>query len=99
MGAATKDAETFVKNALFNTPKPEQYEFDCLQIPVKYALNGQTVNLIDEKLINAAHENNISVQYWTINDKATMEKLIALKCDAIMTDDPYLLRTVLNNAN
>ena len=98
MGAATKDAETFVKNALFNTAKPDQYEFDCLQIPVKYALNGQTVDLIDEKLINAAHENNISVQYWTINDKATMEKLIALKCDAIMTDDPYLLRTVLNNA-
>lgn len=96
MGAATKDAETFVKNVLYSTPAPEKYEFDCLQIPTKYFIGSTSANLADEKIIKTAHLNNISVQYWTINDAATMRQLIELKCDAIMTDDPFLLRQILD---
>jgi glycerophosphoryl diester phosphodiesterase len=39
----------------------------------------------------------MAVQYWTINDETEMRKLIEKKCDAIMTDDPDLLRQVLNS--
>ena len=39
----------------------------------------------------------MAVQYWTINDEAEMRHLIDLGCDAIMTDNPKLLREVLNS--
>jgi glycerophosphoryl diester phosphodiesterase len=51
---------------------------------------------LDKKTyINRAHRRNISVQYWTINDKETMRHLIKLGADVIMTDNPDLLYDVL----
>ena len=38
---------------------------------------------------------NIAVQFWTINDENDMRFLIERGVDAIMTDDPQLLRRVL----
>lgn len=94
-GASTSGANGFVSDVLVKNSVKESYDFSCLQIPV----SSGSVNLINEKLINVAHEKNIAVQYWTINDEATMENLISAKCDAIMTDDPALLRKVLNESN
>ena len=95
-GASTSEASSFVMDVLLNDSVKESYGFTCLQIPTSYNFNSTMVDLIDEKLLQTAHEKDIAVQYWTINDRATMEKLIDAKCDAIMTDDPTLLRTVLN---
>ena len=39
----------------------------------------------------------MAVQYWTINDEETMRELIDKGCDAIMTDDPKLLKSVLDS--
>ncbi len=41
------------------------------------------------------HRRNIAVQYWTINDADEMRELIELGCDCIMTDNPVLLKQVL----
>ena len=95
-GASTSVAEKFVKKELLGMPVTATYDFSCLQIPTTYSMSGTTVNLIDSKLIDAAHKNNIAVQYWTINDEATMKSLIKTDCDAIMTDNPKLLREILN---
>ena len=53
---------------------------------------------LDKKTyIKRAHRRNIAVQYWTINEEEDMRHLIDLGCDAIMTDDPALLKTVLDS--
>jgi glycerophosphoryl diester phosphodiesterase len=41
------------------------------------------------------HGLGLSLHYWTINDPAEAERLIALGADAIMTDDPARLAPVL----
>lgn len=98
-GASTAKANTFVKDVLLNNSVKESYEFDCLQIPITYTFNGSNVDLVNKVLIDAAHSKNISVQYWTINDRATMQKLVTSNCDVIMTDYPDILREILNASN
>ena len=70
--------------------------FTCLQIPTSYDV-GITLNLDKKGIIKRAHKRNIAVQYWTINDEETMRDLVKLGSDAIMTDDPVLLREVLES--
>ena len=48
-------------------------------------------------LIKRAHRRKIAVQYWTINEEEEMRRLIELGCDAIMTDNPKLLKEVLED--
>ena len=69
------------------------YKFEALQIPTSY-YNG-LIYLGYTRLINAAHEHNIAVQYWTINDAETVAELAAKGADAIMTDYPDMAYEVL----
>ena len=71
--------------------------FACLQIPTSYTIKGVELKLNKKTYIRRAHRRNIAVQYWTINDEETMRELIELGCDAIMTDNPELLRNVLES--
>ena len=73
------------------------YKFEALQIPTTY-YNG-LVYLGSTRLINRAHEYDIAVQYWTINDAETVAELSAKGADAIMTDYPDMAWEVLNGAN
>ena len=72
----------------------EKSSFACLQIPMSYEL-GIEIQLDNRWLINRAHRRNVAVQYWTINDAEDMRHLIDLGCDCIITDDPLLLKFVL----
>ena len=56
---------------------------------------GIEIYLNKQTLIDRAHRRNIAVQYWTINDADEMRELIELGCDCIMTDNPELLKSVL----
>jgi glycerophosphoryl diester phosphodiesterase len=53
------------------------------------------IQVIDKRFVKAAHEREIAVHVWTINDRAKMEWLIDLGVDGIFTDEPALLRDVL----
>ena len=68
------------------------YKFKALQIPA----NQFVVHLGTSRLVNYAHENNIAVQYWTINDEETMEMLRDIGADCIMSDNPALCYEVVN---
>ena len=57
---------------------------------------GIELKLDSKTIIDRAHRRNIAVQYWTINDADEMRRLIELGCDCIMTDDPALLQSVLD---
>ena len=71
------------------------YKFEALQIPTSYY--SGLIYLGSTRLINAAHEHNIAVQYWSINDAETVAELAAKGADAIMTDYPDMAYEVLRS--
>ena len=93
-GAPTGTAGKFVVTQFLGVNIFDTSDFACLQIPTSYDL-GITLNLDKKTLIKRAHRRNVAVQYWTINDEDEMRELIELGCDAIMTDNPELLKKVL----
>ena len=94
-GAPTGTAAKFVLTHYLGVNLFDNSDFACLQIPTSYDL-GIEIFLDDKGIIDRAHKRNIAVQYWTINDPDEMRHLIELGCDCIMTDNPELLREVLN---
>ena len=66
-------------------------QVNALQIPTK----DSRINLKDQKLIRGARKKGMEVHYWTINDPETMQELIDLGADGIITDRPDLLIELL----
>ncbi len=64
---------------------------DCVQVPT--AQWG--VRIVDRGFVQAAHRGGLQVHVWTIDDRPTMERLLDLGVDGIMSDRPTLLREVL----
>ena len=94
-GAPTGSAAKFVITQMLGVNIFDNGDFACLQIPMSYDL-GIEFKLDKKSYIDRAHLRNIAVQYWTINDPDEMRHLIELGCDAIMTDNPILLKQVLD---
>ena len=94
-GAPTGTAAKFVLTTFTGVNLFDNSDFACLQIPTSYDL-GVEIFLDFQMLISRAHRRNVAVQYWTINDADEMRELIELGCDCIMTDNPVLLKQVLD---
>ena len=94
-GAPMGTAAKFIVTQMLRVNIFDDGDFACLQIPVEYDI-GITLKLAKKNYIKRAHKRNIAVQYWTVNDEQTMRMLIDLGCDCIMTDDPELLQSVLD---
>jgi glycerophosphoryl diester phosphodiesterase len=47
--------------------------------------------LVDEAFVDAAHRSGKAVHVWTVNERADMDRLIALGVDGIISDVPTLL--------
>ncbi len=56
---------------------------------------GPHFSLVDEDLIRRAHEANLKVIPWTVNEQADWARLIAWKVDGLITDYPRDLVTHL----
>jgi glycerophosphoryl diester phosphodiesterase len=56
------------------------------------------VRVITKGLVEAAHERNLEVHAWTVNDASAMSGLIELGVDGIMTDYPDRLMALLERA-
>ena len=93
-GAPTGTAAKFVLTQLLGVNIFDDGDFACLQIPTSYDI-GFELSLNLSTIITRAHKRNVAVQYWTINDPDEMRELIELGCDCIMTDNPELLKEVL----
>lgn len=65
---------------------------NCLQVPT----HAGRLPLVDRRFLRRAHDANLPVHIWTIDDVAEMERLLDLGVDGIMTDRPELLREVLD---
>lgn len=63
-----------------------------LQVPMEeYGFSFAT-----RRFIEVANEHNLAVHYWTIDDEDEMRELIEIGADAIMTDNPSVLKRVLD---
>ncbi len=90
--AGFNECINFYLSAFFGLKKdPADFPYVALQIPT----TDYVVNLGTSRVINYAHEHNIAVQYWTINDPAEMARLQSIGADAIMTDVPNAAAAVL----
>lgn len=63
------------------------------QVPERFL--GERIPLVTRRFVRTAHRHGIRVHVWTINDAPAMEALLDLGVDGIVTDQPEVLRTVL----
>ena len=96
-GASTAGAAKFIISQLLRVNPLFKADFSCLQIPMSYNIKGIELDLTRKTIIDRAHRRGIAVQFWTINEEEDMRALIDLGADAIMTDDPQLLKRVLDS--
>ncbi len=91
--AGVREVIGFYAAALLDLPRDdEDFGFRALQIPT----TDYVVNLGTSRVVNYAHEHDIAVQYWTINDPEEMARLQSIGADAVMTDLPELGAQVLD---
>lgn len=62
----------------------------CTQVPVRQG----RLPLVDKRFVTTARRRHVGVHVWTINDRETMEWLLDLGVDAILSDRPTLLKQV-----
>ena len=94
-GAPTGSAAKFVLTQYLGVNIFDNGDFACLQITLSFDV-GVDIPLDKMTLVKRAHRRNIAVQYWTINDPNEMRMLIEMGVDCIMTDNPKLLKEILN---
>lgn len=71
--------------------EPPPSTFHALQVPPSY----EGITVVDEALVAAAHERDLAVHVWTIDDPDEMARLLDLGVDGVMTDRPGVLAEVL----
>ena len=59
----------------------------ALQLP----LQMRGVRVVDERLVDTAHEAGLQVHVWTVNDVSDAARLFAIGVDGIVTDRPDLM--------
>lgn len=65
--------------------------FHALQIPVR---KGPT-RIVTKRFVEACHRTGIAVHVWVVNDRAEMERLLAMGVDGLVTDNGAALAQVL----
>jgi len=53
--------------------------------------------VVDERFVRAAHRAGKAVHVWTVNDTESMERLLGLGVDGIISDVPTTLCGVLSS--
>jgi glycerophosphoryl diester phosphodiesterase len=71
--------------------KKESINYKAFQVPIK----SGPLTVVTKKFIKKAHECGIAVHVWTINDEPTMNYLLNLGVDGIFTDQPAILKALL----
>lgn len=87
------EVKRFVLNTKIGLPriKKEDVPYKAFQVPTK----SGPLTVVTDKFVRKAHNYDIAVHVWTINEKDEMERLLDLGVDGIFTDFPSRLREVL----
>jgi glycerophosphoryl diester phosphodiesterase len=87
--AATGEAATFYFSMLEGVPSVPP--ISAFQVPASYG----DVTVVDERFVQTAHDADIAVHVWTINDVDEMNHLLDLGVDGLISDRPTPLAQVL----
>ena len=63
----------------------------CVQVPE----STKGVPLVDRRFVERCHDLGLPVHVWTVDEPEAMDRLLDLGVDGIMTDEPAVLRSVL----
>ena len=77
--------------ALFKFFKLNVKKIKIMQIPLKW----KGIKILTKNLIQKADKNNLLVHVWTINDRKTINNLIDIGVNGIVTDEPELLMGIM----
>ncbi len=77
-------------DAFYNQP------VTILQVPMSETISGIELHLDKKWFVDTAHDHNIAVHFWTIDEVADMKYLISIGADGIMTNLPHILLQVYN---
>ena len=69
--------------------------FGAAQVPIRQG----RIPVADRRFVDAAHRLGLEVHVWTVDDAATMDRLLDLGVDGIMTDRPAALKDLLIRRN
>ncbi len=75
----------------FGRLKSKKWQADAFQIPIRLG----PFHLITPKFIKNAHKFGYKIHIWTINEQKQMKALFDMGIDAIFTDNPRLLKPVI----
>jgi glycerophosphoryl diester phosphodiesterase len=89
--AGTAATATFFQ-ALRNGEQPPAIPSVAFQVPERY----RDVVIVDERFVEAAHKMGVAVHVWTVNDTESMERLVDLGVDGLISDVPTELMGLLN---
>ena len=64
---------------------------DCLQVPIYY----YGIKIVTQRFINYVQSQGLKIIVWTINDIKSMNKLMDMGVDGIITDKPMELKRLL----
>ncbi len=92
---ATGETTKFVLMQKFKVGLFYRPEHAALHVPMDEDLGPLTIRMDRRHFIKEAHRHNMAVNFWTVNDEASMRRLIELGADGIITDSPDLLLNVL----
>jgi glycerophosphoryl diester phosphodiesterase len=87
--AATGEAATFYFSMLEGVPSVPPVS--AFQVPASYG----DVTVVDERFVQTAHDADIAVHVWTINDVDEMGRLLDVGVDGLISDRPTPLAQVL----
>ena len=77
--------------ALFKFFKIYNKNIKVIQIPLKW----KGIKLLTSNFMRKADKNNLLVHIWTVNDKDTINNLIEIGVNGIITDEPELLLEIM----
>ncbi len=87
--AATNETATFYFSLLEGAPVVPPVA--AFQVPATFG----DLTVVDERFLAVAHDHDIAVHVWTINDEEEMYRLVDLGVDGIVSDRPTVLAKVL----
>ena len=90
-GASQREIEEFYRSSEMHREDSLRPLYDALQVPVEY----QGREVVTPRFVEAAHNRNVRVDVWTIDEEEEMRRLLDLGVDVVMTNRPEVLAEVL----
>ena len=70
---------------------------DMTRLPVEFLSLHQ--RLVNTSLVRRAHRRGMEVHAWGVSDQETAVRMLDLGCDNLITDEPALMRAVVDEYN